>query len=69
MNCRGCGKPLDPNYFDQIADGCPCNSPRGINHGLVPTHTCTCPICDPEQTGSVRRVEADSPVVVAKEQP
>lgn len=45
MKCRGCGRELDPECT--VADGCPCNSPRGINHGLVPEHTCTCPICDP----------------------
>lgn len=53
-HCRGCGKSLVPEN-QCIADGCPCNSPRGINHGLVPVLTCTCPICDPAQTGSVRR--------------
>lgn len=51
--CRGCGKPLLPENY-RIADGCPCNSPRGVNHGLVPTATCTCAECDPEQTGSTR---------------
>lgn len=51
--CRGCGKPLVPEN-SRIADGCPCNTPRGINHGLVDTSTCTCEGCDPEQTGSVR---------------
>ncbi len=39
MDCRGCGKPLDPTNF-RIADGCPCNAARGANHGLVPPHTC-----------------------------
>lgn len=52
--CRDCGKPLLPEN-DRIADGCPCNSPRGINHGLVSKETCTCSECDPEQTGSTRR--------------
>lgn len=50
-NCRACGKRLG---HDRIADGCPCNSPRGVNHGLVPAYVCTCPECDPKQTGSVR---------------
>jgi hypothetical protein len=50
--CRGCGGALD--FTGRIADGCPCNSPRGINHGLVPRHLCTCTICDPAQTGSSR---------------
>lgn len=48
--CNGCGLPLKGH----VADGCPCNSPRGINHGIVPKHVCTCDECDPEQTGSVR---------------
>ena len=52
--CRGCGKPIDLDANVGIADGCPCNTPRGINHGLVPAHICTCPECDPAQTGSVR---------------
>jgi transcription elongation factor Elf1 len=51
--CRGCGEMLLPENR-RIADGCVCNSPRGINHGLVAKNTCTCPICDPEQTGSTR---------------
>jgi len=51
--CRGCGKPLDPG-LTTVADGCPCNSPRGVNHGLVPSHVCTCTVCDPAQTGSAR---------------
>ncbi|HEV3059666.1 MAG TPA: hypothetical protein VGY48_15555 [Vicinamibacterales bacterium] len=51
--CRGCGEPLlDKNV--RFADGCLCNAPSGINHGLVPTTTCTCNECDPAQTGSVR---------------
>lgn len=57
MKCCGCDQELDSANFDSIADGCPCNSPRGINHGLVPEHTCTCSICDPEQTGAVRKQE------------
>lgn len=51
--CRGCGKALLPKN-ERVADGCPCNTPRGINHGLVPKNVCTCDVCDPEQTGSVR---------------
>jgi len=52
--CQGCNKfLLIDNY--RIADGCPCNSPRGVNHGLVPTLTCTCVKCDPQQTGSSRK--------------
>jgi hypothetical protein len=52
--CRGCQKPLLKANRATIADGCPCNSPRGVNHGLVPKNTCTCLVCDPAQTGSVR---------------
>ena len=55
--CRGCGKTLLPNNYT-IADGCPCNSPRGINHGLVAKNTCTCVECDPAQTGSTRITNA-----------
>lgn len=55
--CRGCGRPLDPSATN-IADGCPCNSPRGINHGLVPVNVCTCGRCDPAQTGSVRNPQS-----------
>ncbi len=51
--CRACGEPLWPKN-ERIADGCPCNSPRGVNHGLVPKATCTCVECDPAQTGSTR---------------
>ncbi len=40
-----------------IADGCPCNSPRGVNHGIIPFFACTCEVCDPEQTGSARQNE------------
>lgn len=55
VTCRGCGQPLAFDFAAQrIADGCPCNSRRGINHGLVPTHVCTCDECDPAQTGAVR---------------
>lgn len=51
--CNGCREPLYlVNY--RIADGCSCNSPRGINHGRVPVNTCTCDECDPDQTGSTR---------------
>lgn len=51
--CRGCGKPLLAKNY-RIADGCPCNSPRGVNHGVVPTLTCTCSACDPGNFGSTR---------------
>lgn len=66
--CLGCGKPLIKDNWI-IADGCPCNSPRGINHGLVPTEVCTCPICDPASTGSTRYrsiLDVDEPVIVDK---
>lgn len=52
-SCRGCGATILPENR-RIADGCSCNSPRGINHGLVPKNTCTCVACDPAQTGSTR---------------
>ncbi len=52
-SCNDCGKALDPANY-RIADGCPCNSKRGVNHGIVPRETCTCIICDPAQTGSAR---------------
>lgn len=51
--CRACGKELQAPDSG-IADGCPCNAPRGVNHGLVPTHVCTCKQCDPAQTGAAR---------------
>ena len=51
--CRGCGGALLPEHR-RAADGCPCNAPRGVNHGLVPKNTCTCEECDPAQTGSTR---------------
>lgn len=52
--CRSCKKGLLPENRN-MADGCTCNSPRGVNHGLVYENTCTCIKCDPEQTGSVRK--------------
>jgi len=52
--CRGCGRQLLPPDTG-IADACTCNSPRGINHGLVPVNVCTCKECDPAETGSVRK--------------
>lgn len=51
--CRACGAPLLPQNAT-MADGCPCNSVRGINHGLVAKETCTCVECDLEETGSTR---------------
>lgn len=54
--CRGCNRPISD---DRLADGCPCNSPRGVNHGVVPAYVCTCPECDPAETGSVRERPAD----------
>jgi hypothetical protein len=50
--CRACGRTLSEN--PGIADGCECNAPRGVNHGIVPQHVCTCTQCDPQQTGAVR---------------
>ncbi len=54
--CRSCGDELKPECA-WIADGCPCNAPRGTNHGIVARRTCTCALCDPEQTGSTRAPE------------
>ncbi len=51
--CRACGRPLTRDN-EVLADGCPCNSPRGVNHGQVAHDVCTCVECDPEQTGSSR---------------
>jgi hypothetical protein len=51
--CRACRAPLKPEDY-RVADGCTCNSGRGVNHGLVAVQTCTCVTCDPEQTGSTR---------------
>ena len=59
-DCTACGKPLRPENY-RIADGCPCNSGRGVNHGLVARRTCTCTICDPDQTGSTRYPVTESP--------
>jgi hypothetical protein len=59
--CRGCGKPLSMKNWN-VADGCPCNSTRGVNHGLVPMLTCTCKECDPDQTGGTR----DAKTMLAK---
>lgn len=49
--CRGCGKPI---RTDRVADGCGCNSPRGVNHGIVPVYVCTCAECDASESGSAR---------------
>ena len=59
-SCRACGAPLLPESSN-VADGCPCNAPRGVNHGLVSTVTCTCKECDPAQTGSSRLGSAAPP--------
>lgn len=64
--CRGCGRELRPECA-WVADGCECNSPRGINHGLVPRRTCTCKACDPEQTGGTRRGDEDTATEQAQE--
>ena len=49
-----------PEYIRR-ADGCPCNSRRGINHGLVARDVCTCDVCDPSQSGCsrVKRLETN----------
>lgn len=51
--CRGCGEWLKAENLN-VADGCMCNSPRGINHGIVLKCVCTCDECDPESTGTSR---------------
>jgi len=53
-SCRSCRAALLPENR-RIADGCPCNAPRGVNHGLVAKLTCTCVECDPAETGSTRQ--------------
>ena len=60
--CRGCSKPLDKENL-WMADGCPCNSERGVNHGLVPVNVCTCKECDPAQTGSHRAAAHPKPTL------
>lgn len=44
--CRGCNKPLKQENA-WMCDGCPCNSERGKNHGLVSSDVCTCDKCKP----------------------
>jgi hypothetical protein len=51
--CRACGAELLPANRP-VADGCPCNSKRGVNHGIVDAKVCTCATCDPAQTGASR---------------
>lgn len=60
--CRGCSKPLDKENL-WMAEGCPCNSERGVNHGLVPVNVCTCKECDPAQTGSPRAAAHPKPTL------
>lgn len=43
--CRGCGKQLNLDLHAWMWDCCPCNSPRGINHGLIPVTMCSCDEC------------------------
>lgn len=62
--CRACGAVLVMDNY-RMADGCPCNSGRGVNHGLVPILTCTCAECNPYQTGGpVPTPEAETGVPV-----
>lgn len=56
-SCRGCGELINSKNY-RVADGCPCNTPRGVNYGLVAKATCTCAECDPMQTGSTRYPDA-----------
>jgi hypothetical protein len=62
VTCRACRKRLLVGN-DTIADGCPCNSGRGVNHGVVRPEVCTCVVCDPAQTGSSRVRKRLAPVV------
>lgn len=53
LTCRGCGEELDSaNHV--IADGCPCNSKGGLNHGLVPEYVCCCDKCFPDSNETHR---------------
>lgn len=56
--CGACGAALQAENA-RVADGCPCNSARGVNHGLVPADVCTCSVCDPNETGSSRAAAAE----------
>src|SRR5271170_3172161 len=58
--CRGCEQILLAANL-RVADGCPCNTKRGINHGLVPVDTCTCSACDPSESGSSRYCQPNHP--------
>lgn len=42
--CNGCGRPLllENLYCD---DGCPCNTPRGVNFPPIPCMTCEVENC------------------------
>ncbi len=60
--CRACKAPILASNV-AIADQCPCNSGRGINHGIVAPEVCTCAVCDPDQTGSSRVILKSSPIV------
>lgn len=43
-NCKSCGKPLLlRNLF--VDDGCPCNSPRGVNFVPLPCDLCKTDNC------------------------
>ena len=64
--CRGCIRFLKPENAT-MADGCPCNSPRGINHGLVPSEVCCCKVCDPTETGASRQRPQAEPLRPSKE--
>ncbi len=37
--CNGCGKPLLLEHL-YVDDGCPCNTPRGVNFTPMPCQTC-----------------------------
>ncbi len=59
--CRGCNQPLKAENA-WMSDGCPCNNPRGINHGLVPKGVCTCDECSPQPTAAERDVPPENDV-------
>ena len=63
-SCRGCGAEIDEANV-AIADQCPCNSGRGVNHGIVSREICTCSECDPAGTGSSRVILKSSGIVSA----
>lgn len=62
--CQGCGKPILKANLT-MSDGCPCNSPRGVNHGLVPKSTCACDACDRGRSPSIESEKREHDVLAA----